>query len=450
MLYCTLVYFVYLVYTINSIPQPQVSSDSTTQCTSYADYGYFCVPYYQCNGDNVIVTDGQDLFDPRQAGVECPAGQPPSHLEAVTSKCGALLQVCCKHPEQSVQPECNNYDYEGEEDIFGKDENDIFGPDIDDDLFGKDDEDDVFGTGPESGSPGQCGKRNTAGLGQSNLEPAVDDAQFGEWPHVCAVLRREFIGEEVKIYQCGASLISDTVVLTAAHCLNISGTDPTVLVVRCGEWDTQSEEERLPYQEIDVESIQIHPEFNIANHHQNYALLFLVSQFQLTSHISPVCLPSPGVELSQQNCVSHGWGKDKFGAEGRYSTILKEVVVPLVSNAKCQQLLRDNTRLGQFFELDDSFLCAGGQKDIDTCKGDGGSPLTCRQDGGPWFQAGIVSWGIGCGENNVPAVYSNVGLAVCWVDRKVSCHNGMSKSYFGFSELECGKFECTEEDIFAR
>ena len=68
-----------------------------------------------------------------------------------------------------------------------------------------------------------------------------------------------------------------------------------------------------------------------------------------------------------------------------YSNILKEVVIPLVRNKKCQSLLR-KTRLGPFFKLDDSFICAGGQKDIDTCKGDGGSPLTCEQSDGSWVQ----------------------------------------------------------------
>jgi secreted trypsin-like serine protease len=70
----------------------------------------------------------------------------------------------------------------------------------------------------------------------------------------------------------------------------------------------------------------------------------------------------------------------------RYSNILKEVVVPLVKNQECQNLLRENTRLGAFFELDNSFICAGGIKDIDTCKGDGGSPLTCEQSDGSLVQ----------------------------------------------------------------
>merc|ERR1712080_605168 len=92
------------------------------------------------------------------------------------------------------------------------------------------------------------------------------------------------------------------------------------------------------------------------------------------------------------------WGKDKFGSDGRYASILKEVVYPIVGRPECQKKLRE-TRLGRFFELDKSFMCAGGIKGVDTCKGDGGSPLSCKIQGrNSWVQAGIVSWGIGCGE----------------------------------------------------
>ena len=34
-------------------------------------------------------------------------------------------------------------------------------------------------------------------------------------------------------------------------------------------------------------------------------------------------------------------------------------------------------------------------------------------------QRGIVSWGIGCGEEGVPAVYANVAHVVCWIDDEV-------------------------------
>lgn len=103
-----------------------------------------------------------------------------------------------------------------------------------------------------------------------------------------------------------------------------------------------------------------------------------------------------------------------------------------MENKECQSKLRD-TRLGPFFELDSSFICAGGVKGVDTCKGDGGSPLTCKHtDSDTWIQAGIVSYGIGCGESDMPAVYASVARVSCWLDQQVSNYKGTSSSYFGF------------------
>lgn len=55
-----------------------------------------------------------------------------------------------------------------------------------------------------------------------------------------------------------------------------------------------------------------------------------------------------------------GWGKDKFGKEGKYQVILKKVELPVVPSDTCKESLR-KTALGKFFVLHNSFICAGGE-----------------------------------------------------------------------------------------
>ena len=73
------------------------------------------MPYYQCNKENKIITDGAGLFDPR-TGYDCKKGNDNMiantknnddddddtaelrHDLARTSRCNRLLEVCCLHP----------------------------------------------------------------------------------------------------------------------------------------------------------------------------------------------------------------------------------------------------------------------------------------------------------------------------------------------------------------
>ena len=42
------------------------------------------------------------------------------------------------------------------------------------------------------------------------------------------------------------------------------------------------------------------------------------------------------------------------------------------------------------------------------CSGDGGSPLVCQGYSGRWHVVGMVSWGVGCGFDGRPAIYTNI------------------------------------------
>merc|ERR1712117_71745 len=183
--------------------------------------------------------------------------------------------------------------------------------------------------------------------------------------------------------------------------------------------------------------------FDGRNLQNDFAVLFTSEDFLLDQHIDTACLPAADESFDGTSCFATGWGKDQFGAAGEYQVVLKEIDLTVVSNGVCQDKLR-TTRLGQKYKLHDSFLCAGGVAGKDTCKGDGGSPLVCpsKYDPNTYVQAGIVAWGIGCGEDGTPGVYASVSKAVCWIDYAMSCYFGAQTgdfaSYWGFSRNTCG------------
>ena len=43
------------------------------------------------------------------------------------------------------------------------------------------------------------------------------------------------------------------------------------------------------------------------------------------------------------------------------------------------------------------------------------------------FQIGVTSAGIGCGEEGVPSIYTDVTKGVCFIDWAAKCHFGESK-----------------------
>merc|ERR1712228_158572 len=370
-------------------------------CADYTEsLGYECVPYYQCH-NGTIITDGAGLIDIRNGF---------GSLAPEDSKCPGFLDVCCKDPD-FVPPPPPKIKY----------------------------------------SP-KCGRRNQNGLGVRIQGFTESESQFGEWPHMCAILHEKPIEQEAgyggvepqtaNLYQCGGSLIAPGTILTAAHCVEKFRQNPSQLKIRCGEWDTQNETEPYPHQDRYVEALNIHPEFDGRNLHNDFAVLFTSEDFVLASHIDTVCLPQADEIFEESTCFATGWGKDKFGSAGQYQVVLKEIDLPVVSNYECQNKLQ-STRLGNKFKLHDSFICAGGVNGKDTCKGDGGSPLVCpsKYDPDTYVQAGMVAWGIGCGEDGTPGVYASVSKALCWIDYAMSCHYGAATgdytSFNGYTSNVC-------------
>jgi secreted trypsin-like serine protease len=81
---------------------------------------------------------------------------------------------------------------------------------------------------------------------------------------------------------------------------------------------------------------------------------------------------------------------------------MREAQVPIVSRPECQTVYANVDA-----PIDATMLCAG-RTNLDTCQGDSGGPLFFKAVGGGFIQAGITSWGFGCGATGFPGVYTRL------------------------------------------
>lgn len=194
-------------------------------------------------------------------------------------------------------------------------------------------------------------------------------------------------------HSCGAVIISNKWVVTAAHCVS---SPASVYRLHAGSNDKYG---GVYYP---VKKIVQHPAYNFLTIDYDIALLEIDGEITFNDKVQPVKLPKR--ELASGVMVNvTGWGAMKTG--GKASSVLVKVSLPIVSRKTCRDIFR------YIRSITDRMICAGymhgGQ---DTCDGDSGGPLTVN---GTLY--GIVSWGYKCGEPFYPGVYTNVVDLLWWI-----------------------------------
>ncbi|KAJ0169975.1 hypothetical protein K1T71_014581 [Dendrolimus kikuchii] len=181
---------------------------------------------------------------------------------------------------------------------------------------------------------------------------------------------------------CGGSLVSTTVVISAAHCFWADDRETGQLpasqfAVALGKlyraWNDPAD---IGAQKFDVKDIKLPTHFrgNAENFQEDIALVTLSAEVELQTHIRPVCLSfDPDFnqrQLQHQNLGTvAGWGLTS--EDGDASPILKVVKLPYVDTVKCLEQIPGN--FVQYITSDK--ICAGYDNGTALCSGDNGGGL---------------------------------------------------------------------------
>ncbi|HKS43914.1 MAG TPA: serine protease [Amycolatopsis sp.] len=199
---------------------------------------------------------------------------------------------------------------------------------------------------------------------------------------------------------CGGALVGPSAVATAAHCAG--AIDSASIRVVGGRQDKRSNDGTVAR----VSGVWIEPGFTDPGKGDDIAVLKLDRSMSYRQ----VNLPDgndPALYGEGTKATVLGWGRTSDG--GQRSLVLREAIVPVVSDASC----------ANSFSVYDarSMVCAGyPQGGVDACQGDSGGPLVVGDT-----LIGLVSWGEGCAQPGKPGVYTRVST---YAD-EIKAHSGL-------------------------
>ncbi|KAL1508866.1 hypothetical protein ABEB36_003691 [Hypothenemus hampei] len=246
-----------------------------------------------------------------------------------------------------------------------------------------------------------CGWRNV----QNSLQiVGGDETGVNEYPGMAALI---YLSSGLLF--CGAHIISDRYLLTAAHC--IYNKSPSDFVALVGDHDISTGGDTAYSAIYYINAYEIYPTYDSSTDANDIAILRTSTQITFSTYVAPICLPFKYAtyDFSSQPVTILGWGQIEFS--GPTSNVLLKAEVQVLTNANCQ------SSYAQVVLSQEICTFANG---IDSCQADSGGPVMWTNISiARLYLIGIISHGVGCA-TGYPGINVRVTSFLNWILSRTS------------------------------
>ncbi|XP_017772341.1 PREDICTED: chymotrypsin-2-like [Nicrophorus vespilloides] len=223
-----------------------------------------------------------------------------------------------------------------------------------------------------------------------------------QFPYQAAIYIESYRGDTIF---CGGSLISNDIVITAAHCIFAP---PRRILVILGNTDLSKYN---PTEiRVDADKFLVHHAFNPISLKNDICLLHLQQSINFNEAVSPISLPN--YNDVRRNFLNNVGVVSGFGKTTENGDVVKNLMylnVRIMDNQLCNEAFHDR-------DAGLTNICSSGFGRHGACQGDSGGPLAIDDK-----LIGIVSFGSKFCSNGLPTVYTRVPMFLEWI----SCNSNI-------------------------